>query len=273
MAAVVTLIVVVGWLNALTPRVALSASADSTVSKSKQSVTTSTAKVGGKSYLKVQVTSRYGTTKRFAVKQRVCVKSACRTVTTTLSIKAGKTAWQGTYLGTGTYKKSGAPSVSVTTPRPATPAPRVTTTATVTVAPTVTTTITETVTVNTTATATVTVTATPTVTVTVTEEPGTDPEEPGTDPEEPETDPEEPGTDTLCGAPANSYGFTYCSTGSRVLPPAENACQAFICIANFPNGKGYLVMCNDGKVSLSGGLSGVCSRHSGRFRDIYRNAA
>ncbi|WP_162641359.1 hypothetical protein [Streptosporangium sp. 'caverna'] len=306
MAAVVTLVFVICGLNALTPRVALSASVDTAVSKSKQSVTTSVSKVSGKSYLRVQLTSRYGTTKRFTVKQRVCVKSACRTVTTALSVSAGKTAWQGKYLGTSTYKKSGAPSVSAATPPTPSPAPRVTKTATVTTAPTVTATVRETVTVTNTvtatatatatvtatptatatvtatptATATVTVTATPTVTVTVTEEPGTDPEEPGPDPEEPGTDPEDPGTDPeepetdiLCGASANLYGFTYCSTGNRVLPPAANACAAFACIDYFPNGKGYLVMCKDEMVSLSGGIKGACSSHGGVLRTIYRTAA
>jgi hypothetical protein len=248
MAAAVTLGFVIGGLNALTPRVALSASVSSAVSASKHAVTTSTTKVGGKSYLRVQVTSKYGTTKKFSVKQRVCVKSACRTVTSALSIKAGRTAWQGIYLGTGTYKKSGAPSVSATTPKPApsASAPRPTATATIRV--------TETVTVTTVATVTVTATptATPTVTVTVTQAPG---------------------TEALCGAPANSYGFTFCGTGDGVPAPAENACDVFECIDYFPNGRGYLVMCNDQTVSLSGGISGSCSSHNGVLRTIYRTAA
>lgn len=248
MAAAVTLISVIGALSALTPQVALSASVSSAVSASKHAVTTSTTKVGGKSYLRVQVTSKYSTTKRFSVKQRVCVKSACRTVTSALSIKAGRTAWQGIYLGTGTYKKSGVPSVSVTTPKPApsASAPRPTATATIKV--------TETVTVTTVATVTVTATptATPTVTVTVTQAPG---------------------SEALCGAPANSYGFTFCGTGDGVPAPADNACDVFDCIDYFPNGTGYLVMCKDGKVSLSGGISGACSDHSGVLRTIYRTAA
>lgn len=253
MAAAVTLGFVIGGLNALTPRVALSASVSSAVSASKHAVTTSTTKVGGKSYLRVQVTSKYGTTKKFAVKQRVCVKSACRTVTSALSIKAGRTAWQGIYLGTATYKKSGVPSVSVTTPKPAPSAsPRPTVTATIRVTETVTVTTVATVTATPTVTVTATPTATPTVTVTVTQAPG---------------------SEALCGAPANSYGFTFCGTGDGVPAPAENACDVFDCIDYFPNGRGYLVMCNDQMVSLSGGISGSCSSHNGVLRTIYRTAA
>ncbi|MET8047200.1 hypothetical protein ABZU75_06320 [Streptosporangium sp. NPDC005286] len=278
-AAVAVLVAVIGCLGAIDARSTFSASAASSAagvdgqaagtSAAKRVVRTSVVRAGGKSYLRVRVTSGYGSTRRFAVKQRVCGKGACRTVTTTLSVQAGRTAWQERYLGTGTYRRSGAFSTSVTVPPVArsTPAARVTVTATPSVTPTVHTTVTVSTTVTTTATvtatatatatvtATVTVTATPTVTATVTATP---------------TLPALP-TGPLCGAPANAYGFTFCDTGSKVHQPADDACAVFPCIENFRDGTGYLVMCNDGMVSMSGGIQGVCSSHSGWQRDVYRN--
>jgi hypothetical protein len=40
-------------------------------------------------------------------------------------------------------------------------------------------------------------------------------------------------------------------------------CSSHACIANFPNGQGYIVQCADGEWSHSGGLSGACSDHGG----------
>jgi hypothetical protein len=40
-------------------------------------------------------------------------------------------------------------------------------------------------------------------------------------------------------------------------------CSSHTCIANFPNGSGTVVECNDGQWSHSGGLSGACSHHGG----------
>ncbi|MEV4094704.1 hypothetical protein [Streptosporangium saharense] len=216
-----------------------------TASPGRTTVRTSLLKVGGKSYLSARVTSAYGTAKRFTVKQRVCAPSTCRTVTLALTVGAGMTGWQERYLGTGSYRRSGAPTVSATTPPtvPAAPAPVP--------APTVTVTVRETVR----ETVTVVVTATPTVTVTV-----------------PAPAPEPGAGDTLCGAPANAYGFTFCATGARVTAPLTETCLVFSCIDNFSEGRGYLVMCKDGKVSMSGGLSGVCSYHDGWLKDVYRFA-
>ncbi|MFF4413297.1 hypothetical protein ACFYY8_12265 [Streptosporangium sp. NPDC001559] len=210
-----------------------------------KTVKTSILKVGGKSYLSARVTSTYGVARRFAVKQRVCAARVCRTVDVALTVGAGMTGWQERYLGTGSYRRSGAPRVAVTAPPavPAAPLPVATPTVTVTVRETVR----ETVTLAPVA------EATPTVTVTVTAPP--------------------PGTgDTLCGAPVNTYGFTYCTSGARVTTPVAEACQVFDCIDNFSEGRGYLVMCQDERVSMSGGLPGVCSHHEGWLRDIYRFA-
>jgi hypothetical protein len=40
-------------------------------------------------------------------------------------------------------------------------------------------------------------------------------------------------------------------------------CNYFHCIGNFPNGVGYMVECNDGTYSMSGGRPGACSTHTG----------
>ncbi|MFC3983121.1 hypothetical protein [Streptosporangium jomthongense] len=209
-----------------------------------KTVKTSILKVGGKSYLSARVTSTYGVARRFTVKQRVCAARTCRTVDVALTVGAGMTGWQERYLGTGSYRRSGAPHVTATAPPavPAAPLPVATPTVTVTVRETVRETVT----------LAPVVAATPTVTVTVTAPP--------------------PGTVDTCGAPANAYGFTYCASGARVTTPVTEACVVFDCIDNFSEGRGYLVMCQDGKVSMSGGLDGVCSYHDGWLRDIYRFA-
>ncbi len=66
-----------------------------------------------------------------------------------------------------------------------------------------------------------------------------------------------------CGAPANPYGYNYCGTGSMKPSPPADICNYFSCIPNFDNGTGYMEECQDGMVSMSGGLRGACSHHGG----------
>ncbi|GAA0403483.1 hypothetical protein AB0875_09565 [Micromonospora gifhornensis] len=73
----------------------------------------------------------------------------------------------------------------------------------------------------------------------------------------------------LCGAPQNPYGYNFCG-GSRIYSPAAGVCSYFSCINNFSNGKGYMIECNDGMVSMSGGRPGSCSYHGGNRRTVYR---
>jgi hypothetical protein len=40
-------------------------------------------------------------------------------------------------------------------------------------------------------------------------------------------------------------------------------CLTHTCIANFSNGHGSIVQCEDGEWSRSGGLAGACSYHGG----------
>jgi len=75
-------------------------------------------------------------------------------------------------------------------------------------------------------------------------------------------------TASTCGAPANPDGYTFCG-GSLIYSPDSNVCEYFNCIDNFSNGKGYMVECNDGTYSMSGGRSGACSYHKGEERPVY----
>lgn len=76
---------------------------------------------------------------------------------------------------------------------------------------------------------------------------------------------------STCGAPANPYGFNFCGRGHAIyssdLP--GGVCSYFDCIPNFSNGHGYMVECHDTTYSMSGGIQGACSHHSGEWREVY----
>jgi len=74
---------------------------------------------------------------------------------------------------------------------------------------------------------------------------------------------------STCGAPSNPWGYNFCGRGSYIYTPAGAVCDYFACIGNFGNGVGYMVECNDGMYSMSGGRSGACSHHSGEERPVY----
>lgn len=88
-------------------------------------------------------------------------------------------------------------------------------------------------------------------------------------PSTPDTPPPTP-TASLCGAPSNPYGYHFCDGGALVRNPDPQVCEYFTCIWNFSSGRGYLVQCEDGMVSLWGGLNGVCGEHGGVKRPVYR---
>jgi hypothetical protein len=73
---------------------------------------------------------------------------------------------------------------------------------------------------------------------------------------------------SLCGAPANPYGYNLCGRGSQVTSPPSDICTYFNCIANFTHGHGYMVECNDGTYSMSGGIHGACSYHGGESQPV-----
>lgn len=76
---------------------------------------------------------------------------------------------------------------------------------------------------------------------------------------------------TPCGgAPANPWGFNFCSGGKiTVANVPGDVCSYFDCIGNFFNGHGYMVECRDATYSMSGGVRGACSDHGGEWREVY----
>lgn len=82
--------------------------------------------------------------------------------------------------------------------------------------------------------------------------------------------PPPPPTATPTQAPSCAYGavngnpwcynFQCCTV---ITSPPADFCSYFSCIASFWNGQGYVVQCNDGHYSKSGGRSGSCSHHGG----------
>ena len=77
-----------------------------------------------------------------------------------------------------------------------------------------------------------------------------------------------PPTANTCGAPANPWGYNFCSGGFITAPPS-NFCSYFNCIASFSNGRGYVMECGDLTFGKSGGISGSCSGHGGNYRALY----
>jgi len=66
------------------------------------------------------------------------------------------------------------------------------------------------------------------------------------------------------------YNF---SPGGYIYYPPSGFCSYFNCIASFyasdDPGDGYVIECNDGTYSQSGGESGACSHHGGEMRPLY----
>lgn len=71
-----------------------------------------------------------------------------------------------------------------------------------------------------------------------------------------------------CASPCNPWGYNF-SKGSYIYDPPSDFCSYFDCIDNFWNGRGYVMECQDGMYSKSGGISGSCSHHSGNLRPLY----
>ncbi|MDG4779387.1 hypothetical protein O7614_06975 [Micromonospora sp. WMMD961] len=70
-----------------------------------------------------------------------------------------------------------------------------------------------------------------------------------------------------CGAPENPLGYDFCG-GTRIRKPAAEVCDWFDCVPQFWAGRGYLVQCRDGSVSLTGGRSNACAEHRGVRRTV-----
>ena len=79
-----------------------------------------------------------------------------------------------------------------------------------------------------------------------------------------------PATPTPCpGVNCNPWGYNFVSPGNYIYSPPAAFCSYFSCISNFPNGKGYVVECQDNMYSKSGGIQGACSTHGGVLRPLY----
>jgi hypothetical protein len=85
----------------------------------------------------------------------------------------------------------------------------------------------------------------------------------------PPPQPPPPAPKDTCGAPANPWGYNFCS-GNLIYSPPANFCQYFSCIKSFwTYTSGYVDQCNDGMYSHSGGRQGACSQHGGEKRPLY----
>ncbi|GIJ06825.1 hypothetical protein Van01_00390 [Micromonospora andamanensis] len=77
-----------------------------------------------------------------------------------------------------------------------------------------------------------------------------------------------PKPERRCGAPDNPMGYDFCG-GDRVREPAREVCDHFDCVPGFWEGRGYLVQCENGKISLAGGSPKACGLHGGVRRTVW----
>ncbi|TYC07119.1 hypothetical protein FXF53_00475 [Micromonospora sp. WP24] len=77
-----------------------------------------------------------------------------------------------------------------------------------------------------------------------------------------------PQGERLCGAPRNPMGYDFCG-GDRIREPDAEVCDHFDCAQEFWAGRGYLVQCRDGVVSLTGGSRNACAEHRGVRRTVW----
>ncbi|MEV6690337.1 hypothetical protein AB0M35_02505 [Micromonospora sp. NPDC051196] len=71
-----------------------------------------------------------------------------------------------------------------------------------------------------------------------------------------------------CGAPVNPMGYDFC-TGERIREPDPEVCEHFDCVPGFWEGRGHLVQCANGKISLAGGSPKACGLHGGVRRTVF----
>ncbi|MGN9890256.1 hypothetical protein [Micromonospora sp. L31] len=77
-----------------------------------------------------------------------------------------------------------------------------------------------------------------------------------------------PSAERRCGAPTNPMRYDFCG-GERVRRPDHRLCDFFDCAQNLWAGRGYLVQCKDGAVSLTGGRRDACAGHRGVRRTVF----
>jgi hypothetical protein len=69
------------------------------------------------------------------------------------------------------------------------------------------------------------------------------------------------------GVNGNPWGYNF-DCCNFIYSPPTNFCSYFSCISSFWNGNGYVMQCQDGTFSKSGGIQGSCSRHGGNQRAL-----
>jgi hypothetical protein len=65
----------------------------------------------------------------------------------------------------------------------------------------------------------------------------------------------------------NPWGYNFC-VGLTITSTPVGFCTYFACIPSFANGRGFVMQCQDGMYSLSGGIPGSCSQHGGNRRAL-----
>ncbi|MFU8851476.1 hypothetical protein ACNAW0_10895 [Micromonospora sp. SL1-18] len=80
--------------------------------------------------------------------------------------------------------------------------------------------------------------------------------------------PSQAAAERRCGAPVNPFGYDFCG-GQRIRKPARGVCDWFDCVPGFRSGRGWLVQCRDGTVSLTGGQHNSCAGHQGFRRTFW----
>lgn len=75
-------------------------------------------------------------------------------------------------------------------------------------------------------------------------------------------------TASCSGVNGNPWCYDF-NPGNLIYSPPGAFCSYFNCINNFLNGRGYVMECQDGMYSKSGGIQGSCSYHGGNWRPLY----
>ncbi|HEX6540659.1 MAG TPA: hypothetical protein VF040_02805 [Ktedonobacterales bacterium] len=65
----------------------------------------------------------------------------------------------------------------------------------------------------------------------------------------------------------NPWGYNF-TQGNRIYKPPAAFCDVFSCVASFWDGSGYVVECQDGIYSKTGGRTGSCGGHGGENRAL-----
>ena len=72
------------------------------------------------------------------------------------------------------------------------------------------------------------------------------------------------------GVNGNPWGYDFNSSGTPLTAPNPAFCQYFRCVTTFwTKTNGYVVQCNNGSFSHSGGVRGACSRDGGEGQALY----